>query len=216
MRMWIPFHRMLVTRKLVICSNQHASNQHASYPIGIRVARKKVVKDWSVKCQIQTMVFSIICPCPCAHTQHCKRYPLCSSEQMWGLLGTCMRQDAWLRCHLTTRTRYWVVKLRSSTFWRRILFLSVVIKKRTIEHENSVSQRSLHSLTVLIDFDNRRDLTYLYVTYRHDIFVRFSRSDPLEAVERLFKYSCREASIEYSKLHCERTSLLEASLRAYS
>ena len=162
------------------------------------------------------MVFSIICPCPCAHTQHCKRYSFCSSEQMWGLLGTCMRQDAWLRCHLTTRTRYWVVKLRSSTFWLRILFLSVVIKKRTIEHENSVSQRSLHSLTVLIDFDNRRDLKYLYVTYLHDTFVRFSRSDPLEAVERLFKYSCREASIEYSKLHCERTSLLEASLRAYS
>jgi len=64
--------------------------------------------------------------------------------------------------------------------------LSVVIKKRTIEHENSVSQRSLHSLTVLIDFDNRRDLTYLYVTYLHDTFVKLSRSDPLEAVERLF------------------------------
>ena len=123
MRMWIPFHRMLVTRKLVICSNQHASNQHATCPIGIRVARKKVVKDWSVKCQIQTMVFSIICPCPCAHTQHCKRYPLCSSEQTWGLLGTCMRQEAWLRCHLTTRTRYWVVKLRSSTFWRNPLLV---------------------------------------------------------------------------------------------
>ena len=80
------------------------------------------------------------------------------------------------------------MKLRSSTFWRRILFLSVVIKKRTIEHENSVLQRSLHSLTVLIDFDNRRDLKYLCVTYLHYTFVRFSRSDPLEAVERLFKY----------------------------
>ena len=197
MRMWIPFHRMLVTRKLVICSNQHASNQHATCPIGIRVARKKLVKDWSVKCQIQTMVFSIICPCPCAHTQHCKRYPLCSSEQMWGLLGTCMRQDAWLRCHLTTRTRYWVVKLRSSTFWRRILFLSVVIKKRTMEHENSVLQRSLHSLTVLIDFDK---------PLRPEIFVR-------NLSTRHFRQIARLKLLTHSKRSRGSSSTLAEKLR---
>ena len=82
--------------------------------------------------------------------------------------------------------------------------MSVVIKKRTIEHENSVSQRSLHSLTVLIDFDNRQDLKYLYVTYLHDTFVRFSRSDPLEAVEALQVLLQRSFD-----------RVLEASLRAY-
>ena len=82
--------------------------------------------------------------------------------------------------------------------------MSVVIKKRTIEHENSVSQRSLHSLTVLIDFDNRRDLTYLHVTYRHDTFVD-CRSDPLEAA--------REALQVLLQRSFDR--VLEASLRAY-
>ena len=163
MRMWIPFHRMLVTRKLVICSNQHASSQHATCPIGIRVACNKLVKDWSVKCQIQTMVFSIICPCPCAHTQHCKRYPLCSSEQTWGLLGTCMRQDAWLH-------------------WFRQ--------------------------------PPRPDIFVRNLSTRH--FRQIESLWPTRSGREALQYSCREASIEYSKLHCERTSLLEASLRAYS
>lgn len=82
--------------------------------------------------------------------------------------------------------------------------MSVVIKKRTIEHENSVSQRSLHSLTVLIDFDNRRDLTYLYVTYLHDTFVKLSRSDPLKR--------SRGSSV---LLQRSFDRVLEASLRAY-
>ena len=215
MRMWIPFHRMLVTRKLVICSNQHASNQHATYPIGIRVARKKVVKDWSVKCQIQTMVFSIICPCPCAHTQHCIRYPLCSSEQMWGLLGTCMRQDAWLRCHLTTRTRYWVVKLRSSTFWRNPLLVG-----GDQEEDHRARKLGLTTIASFIDCPH-----WFRQPPRPDIFVRNLSTRHFRQIESLWptrsgrealQYSCREASIEYSKLHCERTSLLEASLRAYS
>ena len=187
--------------------------------IGIRAARRNWVKDWSVKLQIRPNsdhAFWMISPCPCAHVQHrrtpLRRAVLSKREVCSGLAcGRRRGYDATLR--LVRDTELWNFARR---LFGGILFLSVVIKKRTIEHENSVSQRSLHSLTVLIDFDNRRDLTYLYVTYRHDTFVRFSRSDPLKRLERLFKYSCREASIEYSKLHCERTSLLEASLRAYS
>ena len=62
--------------------------------------------------------------------------------------------DATLRLVRSTE-----LKLRSSTFWQRIRFLSKLIEKMNIEHENWVSERLLHSATLLIEIEaNRRHL----------------------------------------------------------
>ena len=113
------------------------------------------------------------------------------------------------------------VKLRSSTVWRRILFLSVVIEKRTIEHENSVSQRSLHSLTVLIDFDKptRPEILVSNLSIRHFCQIErlFDRvlEAPLRAYEgtRSFAASVLVASLQGQS---RSASVLGVSPRSYS
>ena len=83
----------------------------------------------------------------------------------------------------------------------------MVIKKRTIEHENAVSQRSLHSLTVLIDFDK---------PLRPEIFVRNLSTRHFRQIERQKLWPTRSGR-EPLQVLLQRSfdRVLEASLRAY-
>ena len=113
--------------------------------IEIRAARRNQVKDWSVKLQIHPNsdhAFSMIPPSPWrtypAHRMPLHPAVLSKCEVCSGLVcGRRHGYDAALRLVCSTE-----LTLRSSTFWRRIRFLSKLIKKRNIEHENWVSERS--------------------------------------------------------------------------
>ena len=113
------------------------------------------------------MRFSMISPCPSAHIQH-RRMPLhravlSKREVCSGLVcGRRHGHDAALRLARSTE-----LKLRSSTFWRRIRFSSKLIEKWNMEHETWVSERSLHSATLLIDFEANRSKWIRNLSTRH-------------------------------------------------
>ena len=144
--------------------------------IGIRAARRNWVKDWSVKLQIRPNsdhAFWMISPCPCAHVQHrrtpLRRAVLSKREVCSGLAcGRRRGYDATLR--LVRDTELWNFARRlfggessSCRWWSR--------RGPSSTKTRSYNDRFIHWLSSLIS-TNRWDLKYLYVTYRHDTFVR--------------------------------------------